>query len=72
MCHSHKLNNKINRLYELCLRLIYNKLSTFEELIEKDDPVSIHISNLQTVTLEMCEVVNDGSPEIMKEIFRFR
>ena len=24
MCHSHPLNNKINRLYERCLRINYN------------------------------------------------
>ena len=54
MCHSRALNNKINRLHERCLRLIYNdKQLTFEELLEKDDSVSIHIRNLQTLPIEM-------------------
>ena len=33
MFHSRTLNNKINRLHERCLRIIYNnKISNFEEL----------------------------------------
>ena len=37
MFHSRTLNNKINRLHERCLRIIYNdKLSNFEELLHKD------------------------------------
>ena len=35
MFHSKKLNNKIDRLHERCLRVVYNdRLSTFEELPE--------------------------------------
>ena len=67
MYHSRALNNKINRLHERCLRLIYNdKQLTFEELLEKDDSVSVHF------VIEMYKVMNGGSPEIMKEIFRIR
>ena len=58
ICHSHALNNKINRLHERCLRLIYNdRQQTCEELLEKDDSVSIHIRNLQTLTSEMYKFV---------------
>ena len=73
MCHGRTFNKKINTLHERCLRLIYNdKQLTFEELLEKDESVSVHIRNLHTLAIEMCKVVNDGSPEIMKEIFRIR
>ena len=35
MCHNRTKNNKINRLHERCLRLIYNdKKSSFEQLLE--------------------------------------
>ena len=38
MCNSRALNNKINRLDERCLPMIYNdKTSTFKELLEKDN-----------------------------------
>ena len=70
MCHSRALNNKINRLHERCLRIIYNdKQLTFEEFLEKDDSVSIHIRNLQTPAIEMYNVMNGSSPEIVMKIF---
>ena len=44
MCYSHVLNNKINRLHERCLCIIYNdKTSTFKELLEKDYCASIQL-----------------------------
>ena len=37
MFHSRLINNKINRLHERCLRIVYSdNQSTFEELLEKD------------------------------------
>ena len=73
MCHSRALNNKINGLHDRCLRLLYNdKQLTFEELLEKDDSVSIHIRNLQTLATEMYKVMKGDSTETMKQIFRIR
>ena len=70
MCHSRPLNNKLNRLHDRCLRKIYNdKQLTFEELLEKDNSVSIHIRNLQTPAIEMYKVMNGSSPEIVMKIF---
>ena len=38
MCHNRTYTNKINRLHERCLRLIYdNKRSSLEGLFEKDN-----------------------------------
>ena len=38
MFHSRIMNNKINRLHERCMRLIYeDKTSSFEELLEQDN-----------------------------------
>ena len=72
-CHNHALNNKINSLQERCLRLIYNdKQLIFEELLEKDDSFSIDIGNLQTLGIEIYKVLNDGSPQIMKRVFKIR
>ena len=65
------LNNKLNRLHERFLRLIYNeKRSTFEQLLDKDSSVPIHIRNLQTVAIEMCKVVNGRSIYITNVIFK--
>ena len=73
MLHSRALNNKINRLHERCLRIIYNdKISTFKELLEKGVSVSIHHRNIQAQATEMYKVANGMSPEKMNEIFQLR
>ena len=67
MCHSRALSNKVNRLHERCLRLVCNgKQLTFEERLEKDDSVSIHI---RTLAIEKCKVMNGSSPEIMEDVY---
>ena len=73
MCHNRTYNNKINRLHERCLRLIYNdKRSSFEDLLEKDNSVSIHHKNLQALAIEMFKVYAKTSPEIMQEVFQVK
>ena len=73
MFYSRNLNNKINKLHERCLRVIYNdKTSSFEQLLENDNSVSIHHRNIQTLAIEMYKVTNGLSPEIMNEIFQIR
>ena len=73
MCHSRALNNKINRLHERCLRIIYNdKTSTLRSTLGKDNSVSIHYRNVQALAIEMYKVANGMSPEIMNETLQFR
>ena len=71
MNHSRALNNKINRLHKRALRLVYkdNTLS-FDELLLKDNSVSIHHRNLQKLATEMYKIINNHSPTIMKSIFQ--
>ena len=70
MCHTRRLNNKINILHERCLRLIYNDYqSTFQELLDKDNSVSIHYRNIRTLATEIYKFVNGISAPIMDEIF---
>ena len=53
--------------------MIYNnKRSSFEDLLEKDNSVSIHHKNLQALATEMFKVYNRTSPEIMQEIFTIK
>ena len=69
MFHNRSLNNKINRLHERCLRIIYNdKHSNFEELLVKDNSVSIHHNNIHTLAIEMYKVANSMSPKITNDI----
>ena len=73
MFHSRTKNNKVNRLHERCLQIIHNnKLSNFEELLHKDNSVSIHHNNIHALPIEMHKVVNGMCPKIMIEVFKQR
>ena len=70
MSHSRIINNKIIRLHERCLRLLYgDKSSSFEKLLEQDKSVTIHTRNLQILATEMFKVYRNISPPIFSEIF---
>ena len=70
MWHSRVNNRKINRLHERCLRIICNdKQSSFNEVLEKDVSVSIHVLNLHFLVTEVNKISNDPSIPIMKDIF---
>ena len=70
MFHSRKLNNKINKLHERCLRIVYNNnTSTCEELLEADNSVSVYFRNVQALAIELYKVLNGFSPDIMKDVF---
>ena len=71
MCHSHTNNRKVNWLNDRYLRIIYNdKQSPFSELLEKHGSVSIHIRNIQSLTIEMFRVSRSVTPTIMNDIFK--
>ena len=73
MCHSRENNNKINRLHERCLRIIYNdKRSSFNALLERDGFVSIHKRNIKILTTKMFKVGKYLAPSQMHEIFRLK
>ena len=71
MCHSRTANNKINKLHERCLRIVYNdeKLS-FKELSQTDKSVPTHIKNLQVLATEMLKVYRNLSPLIVRQFFQ--
>ena len=70
MFHSRGLNNKINRIHERALRITYkDKSSTFQELLEKDNSVSIHHRNVQKLAIEIYKVLHGFSPPILNDIF---
>ena len=70
MFHSRRLNNKINSIHERTLRITYqDHISTFQELLNKDNSVSIHRRNLQPLATEMFKIHRGLSPDILREIF---
>ena len=70
MFHSRTLNNKINRLHERCLCIIYNdNTSYFTELLESDNSVSVHHRNIQVLATELYKVVNGLSSKLVSDCF---
>ena len=52
MFHSTTINNKIIRIHERALRLVYSDyVSSFDELFKKDRSFSIHHSNIQSLAI---------------------
>ena len=70
MFRNKTLNNKINRLHERALRLVYkNSRSSFADLLSMDNSFSIHHRHLQKLAIETYEVKHSLSPPFMKCIF---
>ena len=67
--HSRRLNNKINPIHERALRITYqDHTSTFQELLNKENSVSIHHRNLQVLVTEMFKIHRGMSPDIIKTL----
>ena len=69
MSHSRTMNNRIHKIYEKALRLVYKDETSLSlnDLLNKDKSVSIHQINQQILATKMYKVRNDLGPEIMKE-----
>ena len=70
MFHSQKSNNKINLLHERALRMIYNdQISSFQELLDKDNSFTVHHFNIQSLAIEMFKVINNIAATIIEDVF---
>ena len=73
MCHSRVSNSKINWLHDKNLRIVYNdKQYLFNELLEKDSQVLVHIRNIQFLATEMYKLINSLTPPIINIIVNFK
>ena len=60
MFHGRLTNNKINRLHERALRIVYNDYeSTFEQLLINDKSFCIHHQNIHKLMIEIYKTLND-------------
>ena len=60
-------------LHERFVRIIYNdKQSSFTELLNKNNSVSIHIRNMQKLAIEMFRFYNGLSPPLMSNMFKLK
>ena len=68
--HSGGLNNKIARIHQRALRITYkDKSSTFQELLEKDNSVSVLHRNVQKLTIEIYKNVHGFFLPTLKDLF---
>ena len=67
------LNNKINKIDEHALRIVFkDNNSTFEDLLLKAGTITIHHRNIQTLPVEICKVLHNLSLPLMSELFSFK
>ena len=70
MFHSRRLNTKINCIHEKALKISNQDCtSTFEELLNKDNFISMHHRKLHVLATEMFKIQRGLSPEILRETF---
>ena len=73
MCHSRNIINKINKLYECALRLVYNvKALLFGELLKRDKSVTIHKRIIQALLTVIFKAKSGVGSKIMTESFKFK
>ena len=66
MFHSRSLNNRINKIHERTLRIVFkDKNATFSELLQRDCSVTIHERNIQALATEMVKIFKGISPSIL-------
>ena len=70
MFHSRHINNKINKLHERALRVVYKDEScTFEDLLAKDNSFTVHERNFQKLALSMFKVKHKLCPVPVQDLF---
>ena len=70
MFHGRQTNDKINKLHEMALRIVYNEtITSFEELLIKDKTLTIQHQNIQSLAIEMYRAVNNLPGGHLREFF---
>ena len=70
MFYNRKTNEKINKLHERSLRILYNDDTLcFNDLLLKDESVTMHVRNLRLLATEMFKEKNNLSPSFIVELF---
>ena len=70
MFHGRQINDNKNELHENALRIVYNDtITSFEELLVKDNTFTIHHQNIQSLAIEMYKAVNNLPGGNLSEFF---
>ena len=66
---SRRANNRINKLHEQALRLVYDDYETsFSDLLAIDGSFTIHQTNIQTLLLQMYKIKHNLSENCLKDL----
>ena len=64
------LNNRINRIHERKLRILYHDdTSNFTKLMQKENEVTVHQRNLQVLATKIYKVKMGFATHLVKELF---
>jgi len=70
MFHSRQINNKINRVQERALRILYgDDQSSYEDLLKRNEGFTVHERNIQLLLTEMFKAKNKIEPHLLQDIF---
>ena len=70
MFYNRKTNEKINKLHERSLQILYNDDTlSFNDILLKDESVTMHVRNLRLLATEMFKVKNNLTPSFIVELF---
>ena len=73
MCHSRTTHSIINNIHERALRIVYkDNISSFAQLLEKANAVTIHHRNIQVLAIEIYKALNKLSSPLMPELFKLK
>ena len=73
MFYSRRVNDKINHLHELSLRIVYkDNYSSYVDLLAKDKSFTIHQRNIQSLAIELFKVKRNLSNGIRCNILKTR
>ena len=65
MFYSRKLNNKLNKIHERELLIVYKNCTlSFEDLLKKDNSVPIHYGNLKSMAIELLKAKHGLLPTV--------
>ena len=73
MFHSRNAKNRVDKIYERALRLVYhgNPCLSFDELLINNKSVSINERNLQFLGTEIFKAKSELSRRLTEDIFQF-
>ena len=70
MFYGKQINDKINKLHEKALRVVYNDtITSFVEILVKDETFTVHHQNIRSLAIKMYKTMNNLPGGNLSEFF---